>query len=338
MALRAGLVGLGMMGRNHARVLQSTSGIELVVVSDPMGDPTGAVHTAPVVETVEALLAHDLDVCVVACPTEDHEAVGMALADAGVHTMIEKPLAVDSPAAMRLTERFEAAGLVGAVGHIERSNAAVRSMRERLQAGELGDVLQVATRRVGPFPARIRDVGVVKDLATHDLDLTAWVGGASYSSISARTVHRAGRVHEDLVAATGQLANGVVTNHLVNWLTPFKERLVVATGDRGCLVADTLLADLTFFHNASVPTTWSGIASFRGVSEGDVVRYAIDKPEPLRVQLESFRDAVLGEPAEIVTMRDGMQAVAVADAALASASNGSVVEISGIDVPGRNRS
>lgn len=327
MVLRAGLVGLGMMGRNHARLLQSVDGIELVGASDPMGDPANSIRSAPVVESVEALIALGLDMCVVACPTEDHELVGLALADAGVHALIEKPLAMDLASARRLANRFEQAQLVGAVGHIERSNAAVRSLRSRLLSGEIGDVFQVSTRRVGPFPARIRDVGVVKDLATHDLDLTAWVGGGSYESIAARTVHRAEREHEDLVAATGMLSNGVVTNHLVNWLTPYKERLVVATGDLGCLVADMLLADLTFYENGLVQTQWDGISSFRGVSEGNVTRFAIEKPEPLRVQLEAFRDAVLGKSAEIVTMRDGMAAVAAADAAIESARTGSTTKV-----------
>lgn len=330
MVLRAGLVGLGMMGRNHARVLQATDGIELVAVADPAGDRHGAVRGAPVVENVDQLLTHDLDLCVVACPTEDHEMVGLALAESDVHTLMEKPLALDLAAAQRLVDAFERRGLVGAVGHIERSNAAVRSMRERLLAGEIGEVFQVATRRIGPFPDRIRDVGVVKDLATHDLDLTAWVGGSSYMSVAAHTVSRAGRDHEDLVTATGRLSNGTVTNHLVNWLTPFKERLVVATGERGCLVADTLLADLTLYKNGSVPVEWESISGFRGVSEGDVIRFAIPKPEPLRVQIEMFRDAVLGEHADIVTMADGMAAVAVADAAIESAANNTTVTIQGM--------
>ncbi|MDJ0768348.1 MAG: Gfo/Idh/MocA family oxidoreductase [Ilumatobacter sp.] len=327
MVLRAGLIGLGMMGRNHARVLQSVDGIELRVVADPLGDTTGAVRTGTVVDTVDALLDHELDICVVACPTEDHERVGLALADRGVHALVEKPLALDLPAARRLAAAFDAAGLVGAVGHIERSNAAIRSLRTRLLAGEIGEVFQVATRRIGPFPDRIRDVGVVKDLATHDLDLSAWVGGSRYKTIAARTVSKAGREHEDLVAATGVLDDGTVTSHLVNWLTPFKERLVVATGERGCLIADTLLADLTLYKNGSVPVEWDSISGFRGVSEGDVIRFAIPKPEPLRVQLEHFRDAVLGRPAEIVTMSEGMAAVAVADAAIESARTGTALDV-----------
>src|SRR5581483_4322196 len=126
-----------------------------------------------------------------------------------------------------LVDTFQAAGLIGAVGHIERYNPALQQLKSRLEAGELGEIYQVATRRQGPFPGRIADVGVVMDLATHDLDLTAWVCGSSFETISARTAHKSGREHEDLVAATGSLADGTITNHLVNWLAPMKERVTV---------------------------------------------------------------------------------------------------------------
>ena len=120
----------------------------------------------------------------------------------------------------------------------------------------------------------------------------------------------------------GQLADGTVTNHLVNWLSPLKERITIVTGDKGAFVADTLTADLTFFANGQVPMAWTGLAQFRGVSEGDMVRYAIAKPEPLRIEHEQFRDAMLGLDADIVTMRQGLATVAVADATIESARTG----------------
>ncbi len=320
--LRAGLVGLGMMGRHHARVLGSLEGVELVAVSDPMGDAHGVAGGRPVFNTVQELIAHGVDYAMVAAPTAFHEELGVALAEAGIHAMVEKPLAVDTPAAQRITAAFASRGLVGAVGHIERFNPALQKLRSKLDNGDLGDVYQIITRRQGPFPARIADVGVVKDLATHDIDLTAWVARSAFATVSARTVHKSGRIHEDMVAAIGELENGVITNHLVNWLTPFKERLTIVTGERGTLVADTLTADLTYYANASVDTEWDSVAAFRGVSEGDVVRYAFAKPEPLRVEHEAFRDAVLGLPGaneRIVTMEQGLATVAVAEAMLKSA-------------------
>jgi len=133
-----------------------------------------------------------------------------------------------------------------------------------------------------------------------------------------------------MVAAVCDLANGVITNHLVNWLTPFKERLTIVTGERGALVADTLTADLTFYANASIATEWDSVAAFRGVSEGDVIRYAFAKPEPLRVEHESFRDAVLGKPGatdRIVTMEQGLATVAVASAMLESAQRKETIKL-----------
>ncbi|MFD0539814.1 Gfo/Idh/MocA family oxidoreductase [Actinomadura luteofluorescens] len=167
-----------------------------------------------------------------------------------------------------------------------------------MEAGELGEVFQVVTRRQGPFPHRIADVGVVKDLATHDIDLTGWVTGQDYVSISAHTVARSGRPHEDMVAAVGRLTDGSMVNHLVNWLSPLKERTTVVTGERGCFIADTLTADLTFYANGEVNTEWEALRAFRGVSEGDMIRYAIPKREPLLVEHERFRDAVLAAPAD----------------------------------------
>lgn len=325
--LRAGLIGLGMMGRNHARVLRSLDGVELVAVADQYGDKSGVAQGLPVEPDVTSLLKHQLDLCVIAVPTARHLEVGLEVAAAGVHALVEKPLAADTRSAQRLTEAFASQGLVGAVGHIERFNPAVQQMRARLSDGFLGDLYQVATRRQGPFPNRIADVGVVKDLATHDVDLTAFVTGEEYRSVSARTAHRSGRPHEDLVAVVASLSQGSIANHLVNWLSPLKERFTVATGERGTLVADTITADLTYYANGLVPTQWDAVASFRGVSEGDVTRYAFPKHEPLRSELEAFRDAVLGRDADIVDMSSGMRTVAVAEALIASADSGKTVEI-----------
>lgn len=324
--LRAGLVGLGAMGRNHARVLNSLAGVELVGVLDPAPGAAGP-FGVPVVTDLEQLLALHLDYAVIACPTALHEEVGLRLAEAGVHALIEKPLAPSVDAARRLVEAFEAKGLVGAVGHIERYNPSLQSLRSRLEAGELGDMYQVVTRRQGPFPGRIADVGVVMDLATHDIDLTAWVTGHEYVDVSARTVSRSGRPHEDMVSAIASLGGGLMANHLVNWLSPFKERSTVITGERGSFVADTLTADLTFYANGAVDTEWEALRAFRGVAEGDMIRYAIPKREPLLVEHERFRDAVEGKESDIVTLRQGMRTVEVAEAVLASSSSGTTVRI-----------
>jgi UDP-N-acetylglucosamine 3-dehydrogenase len=251
----------------------------------------------------------------------------LQLARAGIPSLIEKPLATDLASAIRVVEAFEEANVIGGVGHIERYNPALQQARTRLANGDLGEVYQVATRRQGPFPDRISDVGVVKDLCTHDIDLTAWVTDSPYQSVAAHTAHRSGREHEDLVAVTGMLEGDIVTNHLVNWLSPLKERVTVITGERGAFVADTINADLTFYANGLIETGWDAIARFRGVAEGDVIRYAFPKQEPLLSEHEAFRDAVLGEPSGIVTLREGLTTVRVAEAVVESAQSGRTVAI-----------
>jgi predicted dehydrogenase len=325
--LRAGLIGLGAMGRNHARILSGLAGVEFVGAVDPAGDTTGSLRDVPVFATVAELIERGVDYAVVACPTALHEPVGLELAAAGVSALIEKPLAQTAVAARKLVDAFESAGLVAGVGHIERYNPALQSLRTRLEAGELGEVFQVVTRRQGPFPHRIADVGVVMDLATHDIDLTSWVTGQQYTSISARTVNRSGRPHEDMVIALAQLADGSMVNHMVNWLSPLKERSTVVTGDKGCFVADTLTADLTFYANGAINTEWEALRAFRGVAEGDMIRFAIPKREPLLVEHERFRDAVDGKASDIVTLRQALRTVEVAGAVLESAATGTVVAI-----------
>ncbi len=323
--LRAGLLGAGMMGRHHARVLRELEGVELVAIADPAGDPHGVAGALGVLPGIEALIAAGIDIAVIAVPTRLHEDAAVKLAAAGIHTLVEKPIAEHAAAAQRMVAAFADAGLVGAVGHVERFNPALQELRRRLESGDLGAIYQIQTRRQGPFPSRIADVGVAKDLASHDIDLTAWVARSEYANVFAQTTFRSGREHEDMIAITGRLRSDVVTSHLVNWLSPMKERVTVVTGERGAFVADTMTGDLTFHANGTIPLEWESVTAFRGVSEGDVTRFAFPKREPLRVELEAFRDAVLGGTNTTVTMEQGLTTLRVVEAALTSAREGIVV-------------
>lgn len=323
--LRVGLLGVGMMGRHHARVIREVEGVDLVAIADPGGDPHGVSGDLGVLPDIESLIAAGVDMAVVAVPTRFHEDAALKLADAGVHTLVEKPIAHSLEAGQRMVDAFAAKGLVGAVGHVERFNPALQEMRRRLEAGELGEVYQIATRRQSTFPARIADVGVAKDLASHDIDLTSWVAQSDYSTVFAQTAHKSGREYEDMITITGRLASGVIVNNIVNWLSPMKERLTVVTGDRGTFIADTATGDLTFYANGTFPLEWDSVSSFRGVSEGDVTRYSFAKREPLRVEHEAFRDAVLGEHSDIVTMEQGLRTLTVVEGALESAVSGQAI-------------
>ena len=325
--LRVGLIGLGMMGRNHLRVLRSLSGVKLVGTVDPMVQSDSTDLSDLMCPNLDALIDRRMDYCIVAVPTSNHLDVGLSLSAAGVHALIEKPIAHDTSSGNLLVASFENAGLIAGIGHIERFNAAVQQARSRIAAGDLGEVFSISTRRLGPFPARIKDVGVVTDLATHDIDLTMWISQALYKRISAFTNHRSERKYEDFVSFVSELDNGMIATNQVNWLTPFKKREVLITGDTGSFLIDTLSADLTFYENGQIQTQWSEIANFRGVSEGNVIRFAFPKPEPLVTEHENFRDAVLGKSTNFVTLREGLTVLSVAEAVLESAANKTTIEM-----------
>ena len=251
---------------------------------------------------------------------------GLELADAGIPTMIEKPLATDVRESHLLVDAFEAAALVNAVGHIERCNPALLALRARLDNGELGEIYQVATRRQGPFPHR--DRGRRRGQGSRDPRHRSDRMGdrAPYRSVAARTAHKSGRAHEDLVSIVARMEDGTVASHLVNWLSPLKERVTVVTGERGAFVADTLTArpDVPRERRDPYRVGPSGVVP-RGKRGGQhPVRHSEARAPAL--QLERFRDAILGRAHDLVTMREGMRTVAVADACILSAREQRMVD------------
>lgn len=317
--MRIGLVGLGLMGRHHARLLADSPDVEFVGAHDPRGDMHGAMRSGTLFASLNDLLDTGLDAAIIAVPTAQHSETALALADARVATMIEKPLAESVQAAIEIRTAFEMNTVLGAVGHVERFNSALQEMKRRLTLGELGRVISVTTERVGPFPHRVQDVGVVKDLATHDIDIAMWIGDARFIDVQGRLAHKMGRPHEDLVVATGQLENGVVVSMNVNWLTPVKQRRVSVLGEKGQFVADMLTGDLVFYANAEVDSEWDQLAQLKGVSEGDMIRYAFPKREPLAVEQEAFRASIAsGKAEEVVSLDEGVRILEVAEAIIGS--------------------
>ncbi len=319
--LRVGLIGQGMMGKNHLRILSNLSGTEFVGVADPISPENNSeILSYGLFADYRDLLSQNLDYCVIAAPTGYHKEIAIDALNKGVNCFVEKPVAVNFLDALEIKVVADKLGLLVGIGHIERYNAAIRELRRRLLAGELGSIYQISIRRQGPFPSRIADVGVVKDLATHDIDLVMWLSGSKFASINAQTAHRSGRKHEDLVSINGQLKNGTVVNVLVNWLSPLKERSIIITGEKGAFVVDTLNSDLTFYENGVHEVSQDAYLLFKGVVQGNVTTFAFDKPEPLLLEHQHFRDKLLGKEADIVSIAEGVETVRIADAVLESSS------------------
>lgn len=326
-SLRVAVIGLGAMGANHARVYGELSGVELVATADVDVSRVGrAPHFGDYRDLLQETRPEAVSVCV---PTRAHFEVAAAFIERGVAVLVEKPLAATIDEGERLRDQAAAGGAVLAVGHIERFNPAVIELKRRLDAGELGRVYQVHARRVGPFPQRVRDVGVVLDLAPHDIDVMRFLLDSEIVRVQAETERRLATEHEDMLSGVLRFANGAVGVLDVNWLTPTKIRELSVLGERGMFVVDYLSRSLTFFENSAAPAddpAWAARHE-KGVTEGRRIDIAIQKREPLRAELEAFVAAARGKAPVAVTADDGLAAMRAAEALIAAASRGEPVEV-----------
>lgn len=316
-SIKVGVLGFGAIGKQHARVLKDILGEGFIGIFDPEKDNDIRKAGFNSFSRIEDLLNVGLSYCVISAPTALHEDLALIVAASGTGALIEKPISYSGESAERISTVFAESSLLGAVGHIERFNPALIALKKKIESGLLGDIYQISTSRQGPFPSRVGDVGVVLDLATHDIHSTMWVSNSNYLRIVAETSHKANRPHEDLLVASGRLESGIVVSHVVNWLSPYKERKFVVTGEHGTLIADTLTADLTFFENGVVSGSWESLQAFRGVAEGNIIRFALEKVEPLRLEhLEMIKAIETNNFSNLVSLKDATKVVEVAESIL----------------------
>jgi UDP-N-acetylglucosamine 3-dehydrogenase len=334
--LRAAVIGLGMMGRNHVRVLDEVlPDVQLVAVADPDPEALRRATTGRgargYADPVRLFAEEQIDLVSIVAPTSLHRDVTLAALAAGAHVLVEKPIASSREESEEMIRAAEHAGRILTVGHIERFNPAIRELRRRLEAGELGRIFQVKATRLGPFPARIRDVGVVLDLAPHDLDIMRYLLGSDPVRLYAETEQKIHTDHEDLFNGIIKFANGTVGILDINWLTPTKRRTLTVTGERGMYVADYIAQDLIYYANPDAAATWE----YRGpdeagtpitsVSEGEMTRRYVRRREPLAVELAEFAKAVREGGPPPVAPRDAMIALLLARAMVEAAASGRVV-------------
>jgi len=317
--LRGLVVGLGIMGSHHLRVLLAMDEVEVAAVVDPDdGRRSTAQRSWPGLRAYEsleeALAGGRLDFAAVAVPVTHLPLCAHEILAAGVHPLVEKPMAPSEEEALAVVEDADARGLVLGVGHVERFNPAVVALKRKIDEGLLGRIYQMHARRLSPFPDRDSMRGVALDLATHDIDVMRYLTGTEVARVFGETSRRLLDRAEDLLCATLRFENDANGLLEVNWLTPTKVRELTVTGELGVCQVDYLTQDLTFYEHPMKDTEWDALAGMRGPGEGDMVRYALARREPLRVEWEAFLAAVrAGGPAP-VTGRDGLAALSTARA------------------------
>jgi predicted dehydrogenase len=318
--LRAAVIGLGMMGAHHARVLNELRGIDLVGVADPVpeavANATSGRTARGYANGAELLAAERPDLVVVAVPTSLHLPSTIEALSAGAHVLVEKPIAAERADAEQMIAAAEAADRLLTVGHIERFNPAIRELSRRLDAGELGRVFQIRAARLGPFPARVRDVGVVVDLAPHDIDVMRFLLRSEPVRMYAETEQRIHTDHEDLFTGLIKFESGAIGLLEINWLTPTKVRRLTVTGERGMYEADYLTQDLTLYANPDREL----------VAEGEMIRRSVIRREPLAVELAEFATAIRTGGPPPVSPQDALVAMLLARAMVDAAARGVVIE------------
>lgn len=329
---RVAVVGVGMMGRNHVRVYSEMPNVELVAIVDQnpvLAEPLSGVYHIPLYSDFRKMV-EDVkpDAVSVAVPTEFHYEVVKGLLEMDCNVLVEKPIAATLDQAWELLNLAAERNCVLTVGHIERFNPAIIELKRRLDSGEIGRVFQVHARRLGPFPMRIQDVGVIKDLAIHDIDIMHFLTGNYVNRVYAEAKSTIHEQCEDMFVGTLHFMDNTIGLLEINWLTPTKIRELYVTGERGMFRVNYITQDLCFFENAEYDNSeWSSLSLLRGVSEGAIIQYAIKKKEPLRNELETFIGHLQGKANRLVSGVDAIAALRIAMALVESASVSRMIEV-----------
>jgi UDP-N-acetylglucosamine 3-dehydrogenase len=298
-ALRLGVVGIGVMGSNHARVLSELPGVKLVGVADPdrnRCDQVAKTLGCGSFSDADGLIREGIDAVTIAAPTHLHRDIATECAARGIHIMVEKPIASTVEESRAVVAAARRAGVTLMVGHVERFNPAVQSIKRAIKDQ---DILSIAITRVGPFPPRMSNVGVVIDLAVHDIDLIRWFTDSEIVEIQPQTSSAVAE-REDIALLQFRTASGVLAHINTNWLTPFKARTIhIATRDK-YVIGDLLTLQVTECFGFQP----DGSYSMRHLSVG----YA----EPLRSELMAFVSAIRTGQPPAVTGEEALASLEIA--------------------------
>ncbi len=318
MRLKVGVIGAGSMGMNHLRVLKNFNEdlIQIVGIAEPdeskLQDAVRRFHISGFADYRQMVEQTHPDIVAIVVPTQLHFEIAHYLLDEGIHVLLEKPMTSTIEQAQILIQIANSKGVKLAVGHVERFNPAIAIVKKRLAQNELGRVFHLHARRLGPFPPRIRDVGVTLDLATHDIDVMRYLADSEVQQVYAETQRQIHSTHEDLLIGILRFTSGITGVLDVNWLTPTKVRELSITGEKGMYLVNYLTQDVYFYENDYSTTTWDAMRSLTGVSEGTMTRLKVQKSEPLQLEYEDVFEAIRQDTLPTVTGEEGLAVLHVA--------------------------
>ena len=304
-----GVIGVGSMGYNHVRIYSELENANLVAISDMVRGTLDKVskefNTVGYVDYDNILQIDDIEVVNICVPTVFHHDVVMRAIEAGKKVLVEKPIASKLNEAEEMIKAAEDAGVTLATGHVERFNPAVRVVKKLIDEGAIGEVVTANSKRLGPFPPRIRDVGVAIDLAIHDIDIFNYLFNSRANTVFANMSSKLKNCEfEDHAEIMTKYDSGVLSILETNWLTPYKKRQLNITGIDGIISVDYGNQTVTLFKE-----------------NNQVEDIKVENKEPLKEELRSFVDCVQNNTPPEVSGKDGYEALRIVDAAMTSSKD-----------------
>jgi len=320
--LKAAVIGVGQMGKNHARVYSQLPQVDLIAIADKDLNTANKVgkqwNAKPYSDHLELLRNEQPDIVSVAVPTHLHYSMATAVIAHNCPLLLEKPIADDENQAKEIILQAEQKNIQLMIGHIERFNPAVHALRQSLLAGELGQIYYLEAHRAGPSPVKPMKSGVTLDLAVHDIDIIQYITKCNIKRISATASNIKNKHYEDWIHGTLFLSQNIIATIHCDWITPIKRRELSVIGAKGTLTINYLSQDLTFHKD--------DIRADGGIRR-DSVQHAIKKKEPLLVEIESFISIVKENKTPSISGKDGLNALIAAKGILRSAQNRRTVTI-----------
>jgi predicted dehydrogenase len=323
--INVAVIGVGSMGQNHARIFFHSDNARLVAVSDnnkDVADKVAKKYNCNSYQNYDDLLkSEQIDAVSIAVPTSLHKEIAIAALNHKKHVLLEKPIASNEQEAQEIIECAKKNNVKLMIGHIERFNTAIIELKNRLEQGDLGDIYRIDVQRIGPFPGRVADVGVIIDLSVHDLDIIDYLINVPPSRIFAETQQRLHPRHEDAVTALIRYPNSILAVLNINYLSPTKIRQLQVFGKRGMFKVNYLDQELYFYENTAY-----NVDDWSSVCEGDMKKIIIPKKEPLQVEIEAFLSSVKTNTPPPVTGEQGLSILKIAHTIIQSAKENRIIE------------
>jgi UDP-N-acetylglucosamine 3-dehydrogenase len=312
--LNVAVIGCGSWGRNHARVykeLQRSALLAVADVNESVAEEVGEMYNVDWYTDPDKVFDRpDIEAVSICTPTVTHADIALTAIKAGKHVLVEKPMTDTIDEAESLIRVAETQGVYLTVGFVERFNPAVNETVKKVSGGEIGDVILAHARRVSRRPLRIGDVGVIKDLAIHDIDIVNQLFRSEAKEVFA-TAGNIAHQFEDYANIIVRFEGNRNAFVETNWLTPRKVRRLIVTGTKGLINVEYITQEITIENNQGIYQPF------------------IENKEPLWLELDGFVGSIREDRQPQPTGLDGLKALRICEAALKSAKTGRVVSVQG---------